>query len=164
MCRGRLRPESGRPYCELGVVASHSMLGPEDVRELAQRLGRTQLALSEHDEKEVAWLGAAMFAFSLHKWDELVQCAVDGQSPLLYCHASDGWGRTINKTKQVRFNDYMFGRSGKLRAELNLEKELLKSIDKGGEIHGVMGFVPPRPMMHGKSGWHISNVRSTFGR
>ena len=74
---------------------------------------------------------------------------------MLYCHGSDGWSRIISETVQVKLDQHLIKRHGKLRAEFNLEREILKTIDKNGTIHLAMAFTPPRPMLNGKSGWHI---------
>ena len=123
--------------------------------DLAARLGRSASVLSEEDERQLQWLGAAITQFCDERWAELMRCATAGVWPLLYCHSSDGWSRTVTETKHVRFDDHLVQRRGRLRAEFLLERELLKTLDENGRIHLAMTFTPPRPMLAGKSGWHI---------
>jgi hypothetical protein len=42
----------------------------------------------------------------------------------LYCHGSDGWSRIISETVQVKLDQHLIKRHGKLRAEFNLEREI----------------------------------------
>ena len=99
---------------------------PDELRALAIRLGCSSLALSKQESLVVDILGCAVFAFCEGTWEELIQCAVLGAWPLLYCHGSDGWSRIVSEVRQVTVDDHLIRRHGKLRAEFNLEREVKK--------------------------------------
>ena len=128
------------------------MEGPEDLRGLALRLGRPSLALSEQGDREVQLLGSAILLFCEETLDRLLANAVAGLWPLMYCYASDGWGRAVIELRQVKVDDYLIRRLGKLRAEFLLHRELVEAVNNDGLVELAMTFSPPRPMMHGKSG------------
>ena len=131
------------------------MVEPDVLRSIAQKFGKGSLAMCPQDDRELKALGYAIAVFCCRRWDELLQHAAAGAWPILYCHGSDGWSRTVSELRTIRTEDHLITRHGKLRAEFNLEREWLKCIDRNGRIHGAMTFTPPRPMLFGKSGWHI---------
>ena len=147
--RSRLCP---RPYLIVSMPLSlHVVMacGVAFLRSLASRLGQTAGVLSDADEFQVECLGAAVTAFFDAKWADVLRSASVQSWPVLYCHASDGWSRVVSELRLVRCQDHFIRRSGRLRAEYNLERELLKSTDLQ---RGAMLLSPPRPMLHGKSG------------
>ncbi len=99
---------------------------PDELRALAVQLACTSLAFSQKQLTQVENLAYSIAAFSQHKWEELISCAVASSSPLLYCHGSDGWTRIISETVQVKLDQHMIKRHGKLRTEFNLERKILK--------------------------------------
>ena len=117
MCN-RFLLERARPLCS-------SML-PDELRALAVQLACTSLSLSPQQVTHVEILAYSTAAFCQQRWGELLSSAVASSSPLLYCHGSDGWSRIISETVQVKLDEHLIKRHGKLRAEFNLERELLK--------------------------------------
>ena len=97
---------------------------PDELRALAVQLACTSLALSPQQLRQVEILAYSIAAFSQQEWEELISCAVASSSPLLYCHGSDGWSRIISETVQVKLDEHLIKRHGKLRAEFNLEREI----------------------------------------
>ena len=99
---------------------------PDELRALAVQLACTSLALLSAQLTQVEHLAYSISAFCQQKWDELLSSAVASSSPLLYCHSSDGWSRIISETRQVKLDDHLIKRHGKLRADFNLERDFLK--------------------------------------
>ena len=121
------------------------MTTPDEIRELISRLARPAAVLSDADERRLACLASAVVAFGQQRWDSLIRGAASRSQPLLYCYASDGWSRFINSWTTRKVDGVLVKRVQRIRAEFNLERELLKTIDAHGLIEHVVSLSPPRP-------------------
>ena len=94
------------------ALEPYRLMHPEELRALAVQLACTSLALSQQQVTQVETLAYSIPLFCEQKWDVLVQFAVDGSLPLLYCHGSDGWSRIISETVQVKLDQHLIKRHG----------------------------------------------------
>ena len=97
-----------------------------------------------------------------HKWEALKLAAVESRDPLLYTYASDGWGANVPHTHVPRIDDKQIYRLGMVRCEFLLERAILKSIDRTGEIRSAMKLKAPRSLDNGKACFNIYTAAMDF--
>ena len=134
----------------------HAMLSDTEAWQAkVSRVGRPKSVLSRSDARDLPTLAASISTFYQRKFDDFLRVSAAEQKPLLYCYQSDGWSRITSSLLHAEVPGAKITRDGRVLAEFNLEREVLKSIDRHGKVEMTQVFAPPRVMLKGKSGWHV---------
>jgi hypothetical protein len=111
------------------------------------RLGRVQQIISSHLD---------------HKWEALQLSAIESRDPILYTYGSDGWGATVPESLMPNICGHRVFRLGMVRCEFLLERAILKSIDRTGEVRSAIKMKAPRSMDNGKLCFNIYTAAMEF--
>jgi hypothetical protein len=97
-----------------------------------------------------------------HKWAALLQSAIETRDPILYTYGSDGWGATIPEAYMPCIAGHRIFRLGMVRCEFLLERAILKTIDRTGDIRSAIKMKAPRTMDNGKLCFNIYTAAMEF--
>lgn len=127
----------------------------EDIGAVVRRLCTPSAMLGKHALGEVLRLTTAIKQEAVARTSELLNKARGGTWPVLMTYMSDGWGCKVSSGQACHVGQHIIRREGRVRAEILLEKTMLKTLSPAGVVQSALRWEEPRGMGKGKTGWHI---------